>query len=82
MTAQFDLAQLEVLTDKNAVAAAVASKLVAQIKLCETHFTIALSGGSTPKALFSELANNHADGVDWQRVKFFWLGHECSLNLN
>ena len=37
-------------------------------------FNVALSGGSTPKAVFSMLADDPAlrSQVDWKRVRFFW----------
>lgn len=70
-------ANLNVLSDKAAVAAAVAKDIVAQIKQSESAFCIALSGGSTPKILFAELVKNHASSVDWHRVKFFWGDERC-----
>jgi 6-phosphogluconolactonase len=36
------------------------------------QFTVALSGGSTPKAIFELLTRDYADAVDWQKVRFFW----------
>ena len=36
------------------------------------HFYAALSGGSTPKAIFKELALNHHDAIDWKKVTFFF----------
>ncbi len=36
--------------------------------------TIALSGGHTPKLLFSKLA---ASGFDWSHVHFFWVDERC-----
>jgi len=38
------------------------------------RFTVALSGGSTPKALYSLLASNYADFA-WNRV-FLFFGDE------
>jgi len=36
-------------------------------------FTIALSGGNTPKALYHLLAQEpYKTSVDWQRIHFFW----------
>ena len=39
-------------------------------------FNIALSGGSTPKALFHFWAN-HPELLDWERLKFFWGDERC-----
>jgi 6-phosphogluconolactonase len=37
------------------------------------RFTVALSGGSTPKRLYQLLAEPpHKDAVDWSRVEIFW----------
>lgn len=36
-------------------------------------FTVALSGGSTPKSLFKWLTNNEfRNQIEWQNVRFFW----------
>ncbi|MCH9630783.1 MAG: 6-phosphogluconolactonase [Chlamydiia bacterium] len=35
-------------------------------------FFVALSGGSTPKAMFELLAEKYADKVDWSKVHLFW----------
>jgi 6-phosphogluconolactonase len=36
------------------------------------RFTIALSGGSTPKSLFNLLATNARTSLPWDRMFFFW----------
>jgi len=36
------------------------------------RFTIALSGGSTPKSLFNLLATNAKSALPWDRMFFFW----------
>lgn len=37
-------------------------------------FTVALSGGSSPKAIFSLLATpEYADKIEWNKVYFFWV---------
>ncbi|MCH9704384.1 MAG: 6-phosphogluconolactonase, partial [Chlamydiae bacterium] len=35
-------------------------------------FTVALSGGSTPKAIFKLLSTEYQDAVDWNKVFLFW----------
>jgi 6-phosphogluconolactonase len=36
------------------------------------RFTVALSGGSTPKALYSELAGPKFASLPWNKIFFFW----------
>jgi len=36
------------------------------------RFTVALSGGSTPKALYQLLAESYATKLPWDRMFFFW----------
>ena len=40
-------------------------------------FTIALSGGSTPRLLYTVLGDSFADRADWHRVHFFWGDERC-----
>jgi len=39
--------------------------------------TIALSGGTTPKSLFDYWAKNHAEDIEWSKIKFFWSDERC-----
>ncbi|MEO6724948.1 MAG: 6-phosphogluconolactonase [Blastocatellia bacterium] len=42
------------------------------------RFAVALSGGSTPKAMFSILAGKpFADALPWQGIYFFWGDERC-----
>lgn len=42
------------------------------------RFTVALSGGSTPKAMFSILAEKpFADSLPWRSICFFWGDERC-----
>lgn len=40
-------------------------------------FTLALSGGSTPKILFSILGDQYSDSISWEHVHFFWGDERC-----
>lgn len=39
--------------------------------------SIALSGGSTPKALFDYWATLPKHAIDWEKVRFFWGDERC-----
>ncbi|MFN7930223.1 MAG: 6-phosphogluconolactonase [Blastocatellia bacterium] len=42
------------------------------------HFTVALSGGSTPKAMFALLAREpYRSAIDWAHVYVFWGDERC-----
>jgi len=42
------------------------------------EFSVALSGGSTPRPLFSALASDeYLSRVDWSRIHFFWVDERC-----
>jgi len=38
---------------------------------------IALSGGSTPKIVFDELAANFQKDIDWSAVHLYWGDERC-----
>ena len=46
--------------------------LTEDIAASEGIYTIALSGGSTPKILFRILAEEFSHKIDWQKVHFYW----------
>lgn len=50
---------------------------VALLKLNKGDFYVALSGGSTPKVWFEELAKNHKEDIDWNKVHFYWGDERC-----
>ena len=61
--------------DNPAVADCFAADLVemiAELAKSQSKITVSLSGGSTPKLLFSVLAENYADKIEWSKVHFFW----------
>jgi len=41
---------------------------------------IALSGGSTTKEVFKELAEHYKNKVDWSKVQFYWGDERCVLS--
>ncbi len=68
-------AQVEILADLDALAQRAAGLFVQQSQQSQAGkpFTVALSGGSTPRAFHSRLAAPpYRDAVDWSRVHFYW----------
>jgi 6-phosphogluconolactonase len=52
-------------------------KMIDNAKALHKTLTIALSGGSTPKVLFSLLADKSSGSVAWENVHFFWVDERC-----
>ena len=65
----------------DAMSRAVADFFVERAKTAISRngrFTVSLSGGSTPEALFRLLAASPwKDGIDWQKVHIFWGDERC-----
>ncbi|MEO1517521.1 MAG: 6-phosphogluconolactonase [Bacteroidota bacterium] len=68
--------KMHIYQDNQAVAAAFAAYLEEQIRGAK-YFHMALSGGSTPKALFAHLAAAYADRIDWQKLHLYWGDERC-----
>jgi 6-phosphogluconolactonase len=45
-------------------------------------FMLAVSGGNTPKLLFSILAEKYSLAVNWDNVHFFWVDERCVPPVN
>jgi 6-phosphogluconolactonase/glucosamine-6-phosphate isomerase/deaminase len=46
------------------------------------RFTVALSGGSTPKQLYSLLAQaGYRERIAWSRIHFFWVTNAVSRRI-
>jgi 6-phosphogluconolactonase len=73
--------EIKVLPDPDALAHEAANRIVeaAQNAIESRHrFTIALSGGSTPKALYEILATDaYRKQIDWPRVEIFFGDERC-----
>jgi 6-phosphogluconolactonase len=42
-----------------------------------SHYSIALSGGSTPLRIFGLISENYHDNIDWTKVLVFWGDERC-----
>lgn len=60
-------------TTKEETAEALADELYKRIQAHLGFIHIALSGGSTPKLLFSQLSKKYGGMIDWEKVKIFWV---------
>ncbi len=43
----------------------------------DDDFFVCLSGGSTPKLFFQELASKHPETLNWNKINFFWGDERC-----
>ncbi|MEO0876075.1 MAG: 6-phosphogluconolactonase, partial [Bacteroidota bacterium] len=68
--------QLHLSTDPAAVAADF-TRFFFESLAGKEHFTVALSGGSTPKLLFQLWASEYRNAVNWSKVRFFWGDERC-----
>ncbi len=46
-------------------------------KKTDQYYTIALSGGSTPKAIFKIIAEQYNNKIDWSKILIFWSDERC-----
>jgi len=68
-------AEIRILTTPQELFAAAAEEVVRaanEAVNARGRFTIALSGGSTPKALYNLLATNARTALPWEHMYFFW----------
>ncbi|MFC5283157.1 6-phosphogluconolactonase [Pedobacter alpinus] len=66
---------LNVFKESNEAIEALAKVFVEKAKTAiaqNNKFSVALSGGSSPKKLYDVLANNYAEAIDWTKVYFFF----------
>ena len=72
---------IEVLPDLEALSLRAASIFVSASKnsiAAKKRFAVAISGGSTPRRLYTLLGSEaYRDQVDWQHVHFFWADERC-----
>jgi len=58
------------------VASAIAQYLYEQISNSDS-INIAVSGGSTPRLLFSILSEVYGEKINWPKVSLFWVDERC-----
>lgn len=68
--------EVKVFKDKAAVADYFAHLLAEALKRGK-DFHVALSGGSTPKAIFDHLAENFKDQIPWSYLHLYWGDERC-----
>ncbi len=65
-------------TDPQGVATGFAADFASWFEgLGQDKITVALSGGSTPAALFELWGGEYASRIDWSRIHFFWGDERC-----
>lgn len=69
--------KLKVYPNKQEVAKAFSEYLKEAISKSEGDFHMALSGGSTPKAIFDYMAANYKDSIQWDKLHLYWGDERC-----
>jgi len=72
--------EIVVVADEGALAQLVASRFIEAAKTAIAErgvFTVALAGGSTPKAAYALLARQCCDAIDWNHVRFYFGDERC-----
>jgi len=69
--------KLKVYPNKNEVAKAFSEYLKEAIEKSEGSFHMALSGGSTPKAIFDFMSENYKDTIKWNKLHLYWGDERC-----
>jgi len=60
------------------LAVKLAEEFKEKVQNSKVNFYIAISGGSTPKIFFKELAKfPFKDEIDWERLQIFWCDERC-----
>ncbi len=73
--------QISIFPDIDSLSRAAAERFVSLSKaaiLSRGRFATALSGGSTPRLLYSLLGSSPcSENIDWKRVHLFWVDERC-----
>ena len=72
MSSSVEVRRLSTPQELFAVAAEEVVRAAKQAVMERGRFTLALSGGSTPRALYTLLATNARSSLPWNRTYFFW----------
>ncbi len=72
-------AKIKIFPDLNELTAYIITRIHSQLqkKSSSQYYSIALSGGSTPKAIFKIIAEKYTSKIDWSRINFFWGDERC-----
>jgi 6-phosphogluconolactonase len=65
-------AQFDISPDPQSMAESAAAWIAEQIAATDDVFRMALSGGSTPRLLYTVLASGFRERIEWRRVELFW----------
>lgn len=71
--------KLNILANKQEVAVAFSEYLKEKIEASKGALHVALSGGSTPKAIFDYMAENYKTSIQWDKLHLYWGDERCVL---
>lgn len=67
---------IKVFKNKSGLADSFCEELL-RLSTAKAKFFFALSGGSTPKIIFEELAANYREKIKWEKLHLFWSDERC-----
>ncbi|MFC2083732.1 6-phosphogluconolactonase [Bacteroidota bacterium] len=68
---------IRIFEDPNQLADEAVKRLINYISEKRNEINIALSGGSTPKIIYSKLAEVPSELINWTRIKLWWGDERC-----
>jgi 6-phosphogluconolactonase len=70
---------IEIFEHKDELASYFANLLITQLDLIDKNnfLSMALSGGSTPKAVFKVFATEYKEKINWSKIQIFWGDERC-----
>ncbi len=69
--------KIDISNNLEEIAERFAGILINTINQNKGQINIALSGGSTPKAVFDYLAKYYNEKIEWNKINFFWGDERC-----
>ena len=70
---------IKIFEKSNDIAEYLAEFIISKLNLLsdEDSFCLVVSGGNSPKNIFSYMALHYKDKINWSKIKLFWVDERC-----